>query len=111
MISKLQLYTQDSLSLSEIPKQKFFRSYWTKSSSQEKQASNLSIGDWRFKQTGRFLPAPEKLFLEDMLSDNPWYLSNNQLNPSVFWEEAAATLPEYQGPWQTALCITNIPKE
>ncbi|GAA6081020.1 uncharacterized protein LOC117596360, partial [Tachysurus ichikawai] len=83
--------TQDSPSLSEIPKQKSF-------SSNRKQASNLSKGDWKFKQIGWFLPTTEKLFLEDMLSDNPQYLSNNQLKPLEYWEEAAATLPEFQGP-------------
>lgn len=57
-------------------------------------------GEGKLRQSGRHLPAPEAEFLEDMLSDKPRFQSNSQAKPMEYWEKAAATLPEYQGPWQ-----------
>ncbi|KAF7710170.1 hypothetical protein HF521_009042, partial [Silurus meridionalis] len=98
----------NSPELSQIPMQTSHSSYGTRRSSQKKQPSNQSAGDGRFIKSVWFLRTTEKLFLEDMLSDNPRYLSNSQLKPSEYWEEAAATLPEYQGPWRPALFLNTL---
>ncbi|KAL6486844.1 hypothetical protein MHYP_G00034700 [Metynnis hypsauchen] len=57
-------------------------------------------GDRSFKCAGHLLLAPEKVFLQDMLSDTPRYSSISQLRPMEYWEKAAATLPSCEGPWQ-----------
>ncbi|GCC33190.1 hypothetical protein chiPu_0011658 [Chiloscyllium punctatum] len=47
-----------------------------------------------------FLPVPEDIFIEDMLSDNPQYKSNSQLKSVEYWSSVAAELPPYQGTWR-----------
>ncbi|XP_034147062.1 uncharacterized protein LOC109615176 [Esox lucius] len=46
------------------------------------------------------LPVAEEEYLEDMLLENPRFLSKSQSQPLDFWEEAAVIPSEYQGPWQ-----------
>ncbi|KAL7878139.1 hypothetical protein SRHO_G00047820 [Serrasalmus rhombeus] len=57
-------------------------------------------GDRSFRCAGHLSLAPEKVILQDMLSDIPRISSISQLRPMEYWEKAAATLPNYEGPWQ-----------
>ena len=61
---------------------------------------NVWTGEGKLSPSGRYLQAPEDKFLEDMLSDQPRFQSNSQVKPMKYWEKAAATIPEYRGPWQ-----------
>ncbi|KAL7889643.1 hypothetical protein AOLI_G00019010 [Acnodon oligacanthus] len=75
----------------------------TKRKGQEKNKYcyvSIWSGDRGFKCAGHLLLAPDKVVLQDMLSDIPCYSSISQLRPMEYWEKAAATLPNYEGPWQ-----------
>ncbi|KAG5286266.1 hypothetical protein AALO_G00012880 [Alosa alosa] len=71
-----------------------------------KNRVNVWSGEGKLRQSGRHLPAPEDEFLKDMLSDQPRFQSNSQAKPMEYWEKAAATLPEYLGPWQPPVVET-----
>ncbi|XP_041738090.1 uncharacterized protein LOC121570681 [Coregonus clupeaformis] len=58
---------------------------------------------------GYVLPVPEEEFLEDMLSENPRFPSKSQRQRPEYWEEAAAALPVYRGPWQQETTETATP--
>ncbi|XP_038659907.1 uncharacterized protein LOC119970035 [Scyliorhinus canicula] len=86
------------------PKQK-----WNTSSASDEDGDSLGFRHRRpnaskFSKIGPnscvFLPVPEDIFIEDMLSDNPQYRSNSQLKSVEYWSSVAAELPPYQGPWR-----------
>ncbi|XP_029440321.1 uncharacterized protein LOC115080307 [Rhinatrema bivittatum] len=74
---------------------KIFKSKWRGSAKFKKWGPNACV----------FLPVPEDIFIEDMISENPCYKSNSQLKSREYWENVAAVLPSYQGS-----CCCNSPE-